>query len=468
MKKLSILIVFILFANTAWLQNDQTKYYKLSLENLLSLVTLYHPVSKQADLVTKMAKANKLASRGGFDPTLSTNLDNKFFNDKNYWFLLDAKLEVPTWYGIKFQAGYQYWQGDYFDIHERTPDIGLPYAGLSISLGKGLFMDDRMAALKQARIYTEIAEYERQLMINDLYFEAIQSYLDWTFKYYQFSVMENATQLADDRFKSTRIQFLLGDKPAIDTLEMFTVYQSRLLNLISAKNDLKNAQLKLSNFLWYENDTPIQLTDSIIPYLNDSLYNNNIFNSDSLQKLLFNIAQENPIVGQLKLKQRQLSIDRTLKTNKLLPQLDVSYNFLYNENSNMYFTNNYKLGVQFKFPIFVRKEVGDLRLAKFKMQDNELKISYKTNELNNKINSYYNDYEALREQLNIYNSALINYKSLLDAENIRFQIGEGTVFMVNARETKYLESLIKVKEMETKVVKSLFAIYWSAGTLSLQ
>jgi outer membrane protein TolC len=440
---------------------------QLSLENFLSLVTLYHPVSKQADLVTLMARANKLSARGGFDPVLSSSLDNKFFNDKNYWFLLDAKLEVPTWYGIELKAGYQYWQGDYFDAHERTPDIGLPYAGISVSLGKGLFMDDRMAGLKQAKIYADMAEYEKQLMVNDLYFEAIQAYLDWTFKYYQYDILNEATSLAMQRFESTRIQFLLGDKPAMDTLEMYTIYQTRLLGLIAAKNELSNAQLKVSNFLWFENNLPIQLPDSIVPLLTDSLHKDNLFTQDSLQTLIRSLSAQNPILSQLQLKQKQLGIEKLLKTNKLLPQLDVSYNFLYNENANMYFTDNYKLGVEFKFPIFVRKEVGDLKLTKYKMQDNQFKISYKTYELNNKVNAYFNDYTALREQLNTNNAALVNYKLLLDAETKKFQIGEGTVFMVNSRETKYLESLIKVKEMETKVVKSLYGIYWSAGTLAL-
>jgi outer membrane protein TolC len=209
------------------------------------------------------------------------------------------------------------------------------------------------------------------------------------------------------------------------------------------------------------------LPDSIAPQLNDSLHRNNLFTQDSLQVLIRSLSDQNPFLAQLQLKQKQLSIEKLLKTNKILPQLDVSYNFLYNENANMYFTDNYKLGVEFKFPLFVRREVGDLKLTKYKMQDNQYKISYKTYELNNKINAYFNDYLALKDQLTTYNAALVNYKLLLDAETKKFQIGEGTVFMVNSRETKYLESLIKVREMETKVVKSLYGIYWSAGTLAL-
>ena len=446
-------------------QNEIRVNNELTLQNYLSIVTLYHPLSKQADLVSKMGDAQRLAARGGFDPNVSSTLDHKQFNDKNYWFLWESKLEIPTWYGIEILAGYQYLQGDYFDTHERTPDIGLPYAGISASLGKNMFMDDRMAALKKAKIYSESADIERQLLLNDLYFEAIQAYLDWTYKYYQLKVYKTATKVAEERFVLTRNQFLLGEKPAMDTVEMLTVYQSRLIGLSLAENEFKNSQLKLSNFLWFENNTPIILPDTIIPNLSDSLVHQNLFTQDSLVSLITNLSEQNLVLQQLNLKQSQLKIDRTLKLNKVLPQLDVTYNFLYNESQPVYITNNYKFGVQFKFPLFFRKEIGDLKLAKFKLQDNQLKTEYKTLELRNKINAAYNDYITSKEQLLLNEAMLTNYKTLFDAETIKFLLGESTVFMVNSRETKYLESLIKVEEVKTKVVKSLFYIYWTSSTM---
>lgn len=465
MKGVLIKLFFTLVPLFVYSQASFELNNQLSLETYLSIVARYHPISKQADLVTKMANAQKFSAQGGFDPSLSTSIDNKNFGGKNYWFLLDSKLEVPTWYGIEFQAGYQYWQGDYFDAHERTPDIGLPYAGVSVSLGKNMFMDERMAALKQAKIYNQIAEFEKELMLNDLYIEAIKAYLDWTFNFYQLGIFKEATKVAEDRFRSTRIQFLLGEKPAMDTVEMLTVYQSRLMSLITAENDLKNAQLRLCNFLWFENNVPIQLPDTIVPNLKDSLYSLRLFNQDSLSALVKSLSNQNIVLQQLKLKGNQLKIDKTLKTNKILPQLDVTYNFLYNDSYNLYFTNNYKLGVQFKFPLFFRKEIGDLKLAKYKLLDNQFKIEYKTWELNNKITAAYNDYEASLEQLDLCILSLSNYKNLFDAETIKFQLGESTVFMVNSRETKYLEALVKLEEMKTKVVKSLFYIYWTSSTM---
>lgn len=438
----------------------------LSLEEFLSLVVRFHPVSRQADLIVESGKANLLRARGEFDPNLKSSIDHKNFDGKNYWFLSDNKLEIPTWYGIEVQAGYQYWQGDYFDTHERTPEMGLPFAGLSVSLGKGMFMDDRMAALKQARLFTQITEFERMQVLNRLFLESIQTYLDWTFYYHQYAILDNATSLAYDRYKATVVQFKLGDKPGIDTLEMFTVYQTRLISLLQASNDYKNAQLKLSNFLWIDNNQPVRINDSIVPSLREFYYKNTLFNADSLNELKFQLFQRNPELNQLNLQRSQLKIDKTLKVNKLLPEIDLTYNFLYNDNLNSYFVNNYKFGAQFKMPLFLRKERGELRLTKLKIQDIGLKQDLKSVELMNKVEMYYNDYQANFNQLSSYYTLLDNYKRLLDAETTKFQLGESTVFMINSRETKYLETLIKVKEIETKVVKSYFGIYGAAGLLA--
>lgn len=439
----------------------------LTLNQFLSLVKFYHPISKQAYLVGDLGRANLLQSRGGFDPYITSSFNQKRFDEKAYWNFFDSKLVVPTWYGIEFNAGYENWQGQTLALHERTPLIGIPYAGISVSLGKGLFMDERMAILKNAKLFRDISINDQELILNNLFYDAIKAYTDWTYSYYEYLIFKNALELAELRFNFTKSQFLLGEKPAIDTLEMLTVLQARQVNFIESQNDYLNASLYLSNFLWADNDIPVELRKSTVPALPDSLYTNQLFTNDSLSKLTLEIDNDNPILQSLIFKNRQLEIDRTFKINKTLPELDVTYNFLYSENTSQYFTNNYKLGIQLKFPIFFREGIGAVKMANIKLRDNELKISYKRIELRNKVNAYYNDYIAIFQQLKIYDNAVKNYQTLLNAETIKFDIGESSVFMVNSREVKYLEALVKWRELQSKVVKSLYGIYWSIGELNI-
>ena len=54
-----------------------------SFQDFYSQVVNYHPVSKQANLLTQSAKSELMAARGAFDPVISTNYENKTTDGKN-------------------------------------------------------------------------------------------------------------------------------------------------------------------------------------------------------------------------------------------------------------------------------------------------------------------------------------------------------------------------------------------------
>ena len=59
----------------------------------------------------------------------------------------------------------------------------------------------------------------------------------------------------------------------------------------------------------------------------------------------------------------------------------------------------------------------------------------------------------------------INNKKLLDAENIKFSMGESSMFLVNSREVKLIEIQQKLVSLKTKFFKSIVANLWAAGLL---
>ena len=72
----------------------------------------------------------------------------------------------------------------------------------------------------------------------------------------------------------------------------------------------------------------------------------------------------------------------------------------------------------------------------------------------------------LGNQIAIYEQALSNYNRLFQGEKIRFEAGESTLFILNARENKVLEARQKLYELKTKWHKSYAGLLWAAGTLS--
>jgi len=135
----------------------------LTLNEYLGYVKRFHPVAKQAQLEVNMAQANLMTARGAFDPKIEVDYERKKFKSSEYFDILNANFKIPTWFGIELKAGFEQNQGQFLNPQNDVPEEGLYSAGIGIPLGQGLFINERMATLKQARIFTALSQAERDL-----------------------------------------------------------------------------------------------------------------------------------------------------------------------------------------------------------------------------------------------------------------------------------------------------------------
>jgi outer membrane protein TolC len=73
----------------------------------------------------------------------------------------------------------------------------------------------------------------------------------------------------------------------------------------------------------------------------------------------------------------------------------------------------------------------------------------------------------LDQQRSIQNQNYSYCKLLVNAEEQRFKGGESSLFLINSRENKALESYEKLLDVQTKYFKTIAAVKWSAGRLFL-
>jgi outer membrane protein TolC len=85
----------------------------------------------------------------------------------------------------------------------------------------------------------------------------------------------------------------------------------------------------------------------------------------------------------------------------------------------------------------------------------------------NKINNYYNEQDNFIAQIELYEGAVQNYNTLLEAEYIKFDLGESSIFLVNSREQKLIEAQLKLIELRGKFFKTRQKLEWAAGRLGL-
>ncbi len=130
------------------------------------------------------------------------------------------------------------------------------YAGVSASVGKGLFIDQRRAVLQQAKIGVNASIEERRVIYNTLLYEAGSAYWDWFKAYNEVQVYTNGLAFAQQRFEATKNTAVLGERPYIDTLESIIQVQNRQISLQQAQLDYKNATARLGIYLWVDGIIP--------------------------------------------------------------------------------------------------------------------------------------------------------------------------------------------------------------------
>ncbi len=453
----SKLIYFILFICSTLSVFGQDTMTEFSFNEFLGYVKKYHPLVKQADLKLNEAQANLMLARGAFDPKIEVEYNEKQFKTSEYYSILNSSFKIPTWYGIELKAGFDNSEGIYVNPENTLPNSGLTSLGIAVPIGQGLFINQRMADVRKAKIARNLNAAERNLQATEIIYEAAVSYMNWKRSFDEVKLYENYIQNALIRYKGIATLINEGDKPAIDSIEAGIVVKTRQLNLEDAKLKLTKAKLELSNYLWLENNIPFELSDALKP---EDLLTNNIKETLKINELATIDLENHPKIKALDAKIAMLKVERKLKANALLPKLDLSYNYLsepsYIDN---YRFEDYKIGINFSFPIFLRKERGSLKLADLKIQDSEFNLQFERKNLENKIKSQQQEIVSLEKQQD-YNDKLVkDFTKLLNAEDRLFEMGESSLFIINSRENSLVSSQLNEIALENRYLNAIISIY---------
>lgn len=441
----------------------------LTPNQLIEWVRQYHPLAKQAGLFVEQAEAELLSSRGRFDPMVYYINDQKTYDGKNYFNYSNAQIKIPTWFGVEVAAGLENNSGDF-----NNPEVTLgqsSYAGLSVPLAKNLLMDQRRAALQQAKLFVDLSESEQRLAVNDLLFDALEMYWQWAGDYQRYLILTDAVKTNEQRYLQIKVTVEQGDRAGVDSTEALT----QLLQFQYLQNEaymqFSNSGYGLSNFLWDDNEKPVLLSPRVVPGILPELANPFAQPYKPLDELLQLAQSTHPKLRMYDSKLDILEVERRLKFQSLLPTVNLKYNALSDGyefwkgwNGTM-LDNNYKFGAELGMPLFLRQGRGDYRGAKLKIKSTELEQSAIRLDIDNKIRYYYNELVNLLEQIRINERAFNAYQRVFEVEIQKFNLGESTLFILNNREIKVLESRQKLAELKAKFFKTAYGVEWAAGLL---
>ena len=457
MRKLLLLV----FCSCFYVGLAQQDTLVLTFNEYLGYVKKYHPVARQAQLTISIGQAQLLKARGGFDPKLEGNYDRKDFKGTQYWDRLNATFKIPTYYGIEFKAGFEQAEGDFINNDEFFPEEGLFSAGVKLSVARGFWINERMATLRKAKFFREQAKADQDLLVNQILFDASLAYFEWLRAHKDAAIFDRFLTNAQVRFEGVKKSALAGETAIIDTVEAKIAVQNRALSLEQAKVKLLKKSLQLANFLWIQ-DIPIELQPNVKPDYSPS---QDVDQSlEILGKPLDSFTIDNhPKLRSLGYKIDGLRVDQRLKANKLLPKIDLEYNFITeaSESFNSLNTNEFKGGVNIYLPLFFRKERGDLKLAKFKLRDAQFERDNAQVEIRNKVFAIYGELDSYVAQNNLIFNIVRDYQTLLRAEERKFSFGESSLFLINSRESKLIDSELKQNEVQKKYLSAKAKLFQS-------
>ena len=461
--KYTVLVLCYAFAKAGIAQTLVPSPQNISFEEYLGYVKQHHPLIKQAELVLSTGEANLLKARGGFDPKIEVDYDRKKFKDTEYFDQLNATFKIPTWYGIELKGSFEENTGEFLNPNLTVPEDGLYSAGVSFALAQGLLINERMATLKKARFFEQQTIADRDLLVNNLIYEASLAYFDWVETENEKVIYDTFLKNATTRLDAVTRSVAEGDKAAIDITEARITAQTRRLNLEAATLNAQKARLVASNFLWIDG-IPLEIQETVYPEKPElSVLDASLLLVGITDTSVF--LNNHPKLKSLDAKIDGLEVDRFLKKNKLLPKVNLQYNFLSPDADRLdgFNTANYKAFVDLSFPIFLRKERGDLKLADLKVQDAEYELTATSLAIKNKLDATEAEITSLLEQNNLITEIVIDYETLVKAEERKFFLGESSLFLINSREQKLIDARLKANTLAVKELTAKAKLYNAAG-----
>ena len=438
---------------------------KLNYSNFIKNVLANNPIAQSADNISKIAKFQYNAMRGNYDPQLNGSHDNKSFNGDNYYSILNAEIKQPIFTSQSIKLGYDYGIGKNINPELQTSVNGLPYLGMEASLLQGLMFDKRRADVLKAKHYVSYANSDRDVQLNQLLFESSLSYFDWIYFVKQRSINSYFLSLAQQRYRGVEQLVIQGERPSVDTIEASLFIQSRMLEIQQSDIEIQKQTNQIASFYW-ENSNPSQLNTQF--FSEDSLESYYEMAKLKISQYLYVDSVSNPTIRKYTYYQEILDVDKRLKKEMIKPKLNVNYNLLSTNNSQfnpIFSTNNYKWGVNFSFPLFMRNSVNEFRVSNLISYNNKLELLNKDNELKFKIEVIQKTISLLSEQI-LNAEKTVSYSQLLvDAEKQKFNIGESSLFLINSRESKWLEASLKLAEYKLKFIKSMLQIIYLKGNM---
>ena len=482
-----LFVFYVLFFASLSSRADNGLKDVLELNEVFNKIEGFHPSLRSSELNIQAANAALLEAKSVFIPKIVSRpllienyLNEDYKRKRGFTFAGETVWQSP--FGLEIVAGLRstsrpilsddgltYMNSKaVFDSVKKVKMSGFTDDEATIAfrmpLLRGLLIDEKRGDWQKAKLLSPKAELGIRQKRAELFKKAGEKYWDWVGAGLQYKVAQKLVDLAKERGVGIKERVDVGANPPIDYVEVSGQIQSRQENLAKARRNLEKEAIALSIYLWENlesgfetptiNNLPISIPQPItIP---EAIW----------QEHLQLSVNSRPELTLLKLDNQEEKINMRLAKQELLPVLDLEV--LPTQDLNRFDNgSNIRASVNLEMPLAPLKARGKILKSETNLQKNALAQTLVKAQITNEVRDALSYLETSKERVLSAQEAFNKIEQLAEGEEMRFNFGGSSLFLVNAREVSSAEAENKVLDALTDHQKAIINYRYAVGEWSI-
>jgi outer membrane protein TolC len=395
----------------------------LRLEDVLQSARRDYPPLLAALAEQDLAEGELLTALGKFDFTLMGKVDTDqlgFYENGRAAVGFQQSLQSL---GMGLYGGWRIGEGKFasYDGKLETRSLGEWSGGVKLPLVRDRAIDGKRADLRKAEIGRRLASLsigQQQLLVVQM---ATRRYWDWVAAGQRSHLTKALLDIALLREHFIRESVEAGQFASIEVTENARAILQRRSILVEAERAFQQAAIDLSLLFRDSLGNPVIARKEQVP-------------DDPFEPA--SIEERRPDLLRLDAQEAQLEVERQLARNDQRPEIDFYLGFTAEAGDGTVRRGpmDVKAGVFFELPFQRRAASGKLKGAEAKLAQISQRQRFTRDQISAEIRDAASAALAARERVLLLQQEVKVGRELEEAERTRFQLGDGTLFLVNLRE----------------------------------
>ena len=337
------------------------------------------------------------------------------------------------------------------------------------SLLRGFATEANLARLRQARLETEITQYELRGFSESLLAQVENAYWDYALSQRQIEIVQESLRLANQQLTETEEMIQIGTMAEAELAAVQAEVAAQQQGLINAKSTLESTRLRLLQLL---NPPGENLWDRKVTLVHPPTLPE--VRLDKVETHVSVALRMRPDLNQAKLDIQQEDLEIVRTKNGVLPRMDLfvtlgktGYAGSFSESVRDIRGDSYDVlaGLNVEYPIFNREARAQHRRALFRRGRAEKALENLMQLVELDVRNAYIEVNRTKEQISASTATRNLQEEKLRIETEKFRVGRSTNFFVAQAQRDLLVSRIDEVQAVVNYLKALIDFYRLEGSL---